>query len=73
MELGPWADGYAKAPGDFGDPASFAATLGITNMDEMKTKELNNGRLAMMATIGMCVQEATFGEKFTDLPAQLGF
>ena len=38
----------------------------------MKTKELNNGRLAMMATIGMCVQEATFGEKFTDLPAQLG-
>ena len=69
LELGPWADGYAKAPGDFGDPASFAATLGITNMDEMKTKELNNGRLAMMATIGMCVQEATFGEKFTDLPA----
>jgi hypothetical protein len=26
----------------------------------------------MMATIGMCVQESVFGEKFSDLPAQLG-
>ncbi|CAE7250238.1 FCPF [Symbiodinium natans] len=70
LELGPWADGYAKSPGDFGDPADFGEKFGSS--DDMKTKELNNGRLAMMATIGMCTQEAVFGEKFTDLPAQLG-
>ncbi|CAE7490122.1 FCPF [Symbiodinium pilosum] len=70
LELGPWADGYAKSPGDFGDPCDFGLFFGSS--DEMKTKELNNGRLAMMATIGMCVQEATFGDKYTDLPGQLG-
>ena len=70
LELGPWADGYSKAAGDFGDPCGFG--LYFDNNDEMKTKELNNGRLAMMATIGMCTQEAVFGDKVTDLPAQLG-
>lgn len=48
-------------PGDIGfdplgmkpsDPAEFA---------EMQTKELNNGRLAMIAAIGMIVQEQVTG------------
>ena len=39
----------------------------------VKSQELSNGRLAMMATIGMCVQEGVFGDKFSDLPSQLGF
>ncbi|CAK9037602.1 Fucoxanthin-chlorophyll a-c binding protein E, partial [Durusdinium trenchii] len=75
LETGPWSDAYAKEPGNYGDPCDFANIFGITGekMDEMKTKELSNGRLAMMATIGMCVQEGVFGEKFSDLPAQLGF
>mmetsp|Transcript_36376 Transcript_36376/g.81205 ORF Transcript_36376/g.81205 Transcript_36376/m.81205 type:complete len:431 (+) Transcript_36376:70-1362(+) len=74
LELGPWADGYAEAPGDFGDPAGLGLAMGVTDdkMTEMKTKELSNGRLAMMATIGMIAQEAVTGDKYSDLPAQLG-
>jgi hypothetical protein len=30
---------------------------------EMQTKELNNGRLAMIAIAGMVVQEAVTGQK----------
>ena len=72
LETGPWADAFAKEPGNFGDPCDFAEIFGVEDMKEMQTKELSNGRLAMMATIGMCVQESVFGEKFSDLPAQLG-
>eukprot|EP00434_Breviolum_minutum_P033120 symbB.v1.2.029305.t1/scaffold3191.1/size61598/5 len=74
LETGPWADAFAKEPGNFGDPCGFAEIFDIKGekMTEMKTKELSNGRLAMMATIGMCVQEGVFGDKFSDLPAQLG-
>lgn len=72
LETGPWADAFAKEPGNFGDPCDFAEIFGVKDMKEMQTKELSNGRLAMMATIGMCVQESVFGEKFSDLPAQLG-
>ena len=49
-------------PGNFGfDP------LGLMPKDEagkkaMKTKELNNGRLAMLATIGVWAQELVDGK-----------
>ena len=72
LETGPWADAFAKEPGNFGDPCDFATIFDVKDQKEMQTKELSNGRLAMMATIGMCVQEGVFGEKFSDLPAQLG-
>lgn len=74
LETGPWSDAYAKEPGNYGDPCDFAEIFGVKDkMAEMQTKELSNGRLAMMATIGMCVQEGVFGDKYSDLPAQLGF
>jgi hypothetical protein len=72
LELGPWADGFAKEPGNFGDPAGLGLDFG-SNAKDIKTKELNNGRLAMMATIGLIAQELTTGEKVSDLPAVLGF
>merc|ERR1719515_299758 len=52
-----------RLPGDFGfDP------LGLKPKDpqelkEMQTKELNNGRLAMIAAAGMIAQELATGEK----------
>merc|ERR1712224_623000 len=52
-----------RQPGDFGfDP------LGLKPRDpkefkEMQTKELNNGRLAMIAAAGMIAQELATGEK----------
>jgi hypothetical protein len=58
-------------PGDLGfDP------LGLKPEDEdelveMQTKELNNGRLAMIATAGMIAQELVTGQKLTETWSQL--
>jgi len=58
-----WAIRSDHAAGDFGfdplglkpqDPAAFA---------EMQTKEINNGRLAMLAAAGMIAQELATGQK----------
>ena len=49
-------------PGDIGfDPLGLkpAAPADFANM---QTKELNNGRLAMIAAAGMCVQEQVNGQ-----------
>lgn len=72
LEFGPWADANAKSPGDFGDPCAFGNDIGSYDKD-MKTKELNNGRLAMLATMGMIAAECATGDSVTDLPSQLGF
>jgi len=59
----PWSMRTDRMAGDFGfDP------LGIKPEDpkelkEMQTKELNNGRLAMIATAGMIAQEIATGQK----------
>jgi hypothetical protein len=59
----PWSMRTDRMAGDFGfDP------LGIKPEDpqelkEMQTKELNNGRLAMIATAGMIAQEIASGQK----------
>merc|ERR1719275_348574 len=59
----PWSMRTDRMAGDFGfDP------LGIKPEDpkelkEMQTKELNNGRLAMIATAGMIAQELASGQK----------
>jgi hypothetical protein len=50
-------------PGNLGfDPLGLMPQGELSSKD-MKTKELNNGRLAMIAVIGMVVQELLYGEK----------
>ena len=50
-------------PGDFGwDPLGLKPT-NEAELKEMQTKELNNGRLAMIAIAGMVVQEGVTGGK----------
>jgi len=50
-------------PGDLGwDPLGFKPK-DAKGLKEMQTKELNNGRLAMFASLGMLAQEAVTGHK----------
>merc|ERR1711904_735590 len=59
----PWSIRSDHVPGDLGfDPLN----LKPTNPEELKTmqnKELNNGRLAMLAAAGMIAQEFVSGQK----------
>jgi hypothetical protein len=49
-------------PGDLGfDPLGLKPT-GAKDFASMQSKELSNGRLAMLAVAGMCVQELVNGE-----------
>jgi len=72
LELGPWADAFAKEPGNFGDPAGLGKDIGSYD-DSMKTKELNNGRLAMLATMGVIAAELVTGDRVSDIPTNFGF
>jgi len=64
VELGVWTEKDNKAPGDFGDP------LGLNQYtEEMRNRELNNGRAAMFAAIGIIVAELVTGK---DAIEQLG-
>ncbi|CAJ1396173.1 unnamed protein product [Effrenium voratum] len=60
LELGFWSDEAAKEPGNFGDPANFSAEYGAYSK-EFRDKEINNGRMAMMAIIGQLSAEAVTG------------
>lgn len=65
LELGPWSEQPDKAPGNFGDP------LGLSQYDEdMRNRELNNGRAAMFAAMGIIAAELVTGK---DGVEQLGF
>jgi len=62
---GAWREDASKEPGNFGDP------LGL-NMysDEMRSKELNNGRMAMISVLGIFAAEVATGK---DAMEQFGF
>eukprot|EP00933_Yihiella_yeosuensis_P077341 TRINITY_DN8773_c0_g2_i1.p1 TRINITY_DN8773_c0_g2~~TRINITY_DN8773_c0_g2_i1.p1 ORF type:complete len:311 (-),score=57.65 TRINITY_DN8773_c0_g2_i1:143-1075(-) len=65
IEYGLWREDMYKEPGNYGDP------LGLNMYTrEMRDRELNNGRFAMFATVGIYV-----AEWYTDKDAaeQLGF
>jgi len=51
-----WPEDPEK-PGDFGDPLGFGQ-----DSVEMRNKELNNGRMAMMSVVGIFVAEAVTGK-----------
>eukprot|EP00310_Coccolithus_braarudii_P013310 CAMPEP_0183352936 /NCGR_PEP_ID=MMETSP0164_2-20130417/31685_1 /TAXON_ID=221442 /ORGANISM="Coccolithus pelagicus ssp braarudi, Strain PLY182g" /LENGTH=229 /DNA_ID=CAMNT_0025525511 /DNA_START=48 /DNA_END=737 /DNA_ORIENTATION=+ len=58
-----WAIKSDHVAGDFGfDPLGLKPTDAL-QLAEMQTKELNNGRLAMIAIAGMIVQELVTGQK----------
>merc|ERR1719253_633864 len=58
-----WAIRADYESGDLGfDPLNLKPT-DPAELKEMQTKELNNGRLAMIATAGMVVQELVTGDK----------
>eukprot|EP00930_Biecheleria_cincta_P078565 TRINITY_DN6608_c0_g2_i1.p1 TRINITY_DN6608_c0_g2~~TRINITY_DN6608_c0_g2_i1.p1 ORF type:complete len:318 (+),score=81.61 TRINITY_DN6608_c0_g2_i1:60-1013(+) len=56
VETNLWTDDTSKEPGNFGDPAG----LGMYT-DDMRLKELNNGRMAMVAAIGIIVANLVTG------------
>jgi len=59
----PWSIRTDHVPGDLGfDPAGLKPT-DPAELAEMQTKELNNGRLAMIGVAGMVVQELVSGGK----------
>lgn len=64
FELSVWSQDEDKEPGNFGDPLGF-------NMytEEMRNREISNGRFAMFATLGIVVAQYTTGK---DAVAQLG-
>lgn len=65
VEMAVWTDDLRKEPGNFGDPFG----LNMYN-EEMRTKELNNGRAAMIAVLGIVMAELSTGK---DGMQQLGF
>jgi len=52
-----WVDNPNKEPGDFGDPAGIGQYYG-----EWRDRELNNGRFAMIAIMGIIVAELVSGK-----------
>jgi hypothetical protein len=59
----PWSIRSDHVPGDLGfDPLNLKPT-DPEELKTMQTKELNNGRLAMLAAAGMILQEYATGQK----------
>merc|ERR1711937_1083032 len=61
LELGVWTESDDKAPGNFGDPMNFCE-IGDGYTVEMRNRELNNGRAAMFAVMGIIVAELYTGK-----------
>jgi light-harvesting complex I chlorophyll a/b binding protein 1 len=62
----PWSIREDHEPGNLGfDPLGLKPT-DKAELKEMQTKELNNGRLAMLGAAGMIAQELVNGDKIVD-------
>jgi len=65
IEIVYWKDDLSKEPGNFGDPADWAGK-GIRGLgsysDDMRNKELNNGRMAMFSILGIILAELVTGK-----------
>jgi len=57
LEVVVWEQDINKEPGNFGDPFG----VGMYD-DEMRTKEINNGRMAMISVSGILLAEAVSGK-----------
>lgn len=57
LELGVWTESASKEPGNFGDPFSFNQYN-----EDMRNRELNNGRMAMFAAVGILAAELLTGK-----------
>merc|ERR1712048_73385 len=58
-----WAAKKGRVPGNYGfDPLGLKPKTDEAFL-EMQNKEINNGRLAMFASLGILIQEAATGEK----------
>ncbi|CAK9009343.1 unnamed protein product [Durusdinium trenchii] len=57
LELGAWTESDNKEPGNFGDPLGFSQYT-----QEWREREINNGRFAMFAAIGIIAAELYTGK-----------
>merc|ERR1719291_828642 len=64
LELGVWTESPNKEPGNFGDPVGLNQYT-----EEMRAREINNGRFAMFAAFGIISAELLTGK---DAVEQLG-
>lgn len=65
MELAVWWQSEDREPGDFGDPLGFNQYT-----TDMRNREINNGRFAMFAVVGILAAQVYSGK---DAAQQLGF
>jgi hypothetical protein len=73
FELLLWKDDPKKGVygiGDYGNPFQFGAGDALGDSIDMKNRELNNGRAAMIAILGIIVAELATGKNACQ---QLGF
>jgi len=64
LELSVWTESPNKEPGNFGDPLGFDQYT-----EDLRNRELNNGRFAMFAALGIIAAELLTGK---DAIEQLG-
>jgi len=60
LELAVWTQDEKKEPGNFGDPVGLSNIFGYG--EDIRAKELNNGRFAMFAAIGILAAELLTGK-----------